>query len=79
MKIAELKLLIDSGEFHHATYRNLGNLWEGLYIYRKAHTPMGFELAGGFNKRMEPEALDAAEELLRTLRVGVSLGSYGNG
>ena len=79
MKIEELKLLIDSGELHHATYRNLGNLWEGLYIYRKVHTPMGFELAGGFNRRMEPEAMEAAEMLLRTIRVPVCLGSYGNG
>jgi hypothetical protein len=79
MSLAELKLLIDSGEMHHATYRNLGNLWEGLYIYRKANTPMGFELAGGFNKRMDAEALEAAEMLLRTIRVPVSLGSYGNG
>jgi hypothetical protein len=79
MNTNELKRLIDSGEFHHATYRNLGNLWEGLYIYRKAANSMGWELAWTFNRGMEPEALDDAEMILRDFRVPVCLGSYGNG
>src|SRR5690349_4329613 len=49
MTLDELKALKESGEFHHATYRNFGTLHEGLWIYRR--TPgflRGFDVAGAF-------------------------------
>jgi hypothetical protein len=75
MKLDELKTLMQSGQFHHATYRNFGTLWEGLYIYRKYDGLRGFEPCGAFPKD-DPE-LDAAHDLLRG--TGVSVGAYGNG
>lgn len=79
-KLDDLRELLASGQFHHATYRNQGTLWEGLWIYRKDET--GFDRGSGpfvpafaFFKD-EPE-LDAAHELVR--QTGVSLGSYGQG
>lgn len=76
MQLSELKRLVDSGEFHHATYRNIGTLWEGLHIYRKAATGFrGFEGIGYFPKG-DPE-LDAAHDLVR--HTGVSVGAYGRG
>ncbi len=76
MKPEELKLLIDAGKFHHATYRNIGTLWEGLWIYSKSPTGFrGFDLAGSFLK--DSPDLNAAEELIR--HTGISVGSYGQG
>lgn len=76
MTIQILKQLHDSGQFHHATYRNIGKVWEGLYIYRKSTTGLrGFELAGCFNAHMDKDALKEAESMIRR----ISVGSYGNG
>jgi hypothetical protein len=75
MTIEELRALIKSGKFHHATYRNQGTLWEGLWIYQFSTMGRGFEPVACFAKN-DPN-LAAAEELVR--KFGTSLGSYGNG
>src|SRR5574343_302629 len=38
--LEHLRILLANGLFHHATYRNKGTLWEGLWIYAK--DPTGF-------------------------------------
>ena len=73
--IKELKDLLASGEFHHATYRDFGTVWEGLWIYRKCDGLRGFKPALCFFKG-NPE-LPAAENLVRG--TGISVASYGNG
>jgi hypothetical protein len=73
MTISELKQLQESGEFHHATYRDFGTLWEGLWIYVKYDGLRGFQPAGCFGKD-HPE-LKIAESMCR----GISVGSYGQG
>lgn len=83
MTLEQLKALRASGNFHHATYRNVGTLWEGLWIYEKDEPPAdwngkwhpGFKPAGCFYKD-SPE-LDAAYDEVRG--TGVSLGRYGAG
>lgn len=74
MTIQQLKDLMASGEFHHATYRNHGTLWEGLHIYKKEDNKFnGFTRAGMFPK-------DEHEEAYAIVRhTGVSVGSRGNG
>jgi hypothetical protein len=78
MTIEELKQLQASGEFHHATYRNVGKCWEGLYIYKRDPDGFrGFSLAGSFNnyyRQRNPEC-EKAMELVR----GLHVGSFGNG
>lgn len=78
MTLEQLKQLMDSGEFHHATYRNIGTIWEGLYIYRKDDKPkwVGYELVGSFNKN-DGEVMNQAEDMVR--HTGVSVGAYGRG
>lgn len=85
MTIELLKTMLAEGTFHHATYRDHGKVWEGLYIYVKdADGFRGFKPAGAFNNYRpnggadSPEMLEA-EELLRQARRGVSVGSYGKG
>lgn len=75
MTIEELKQLLASGEFDHATYREIGTIWEGLYIYKKENSKVGFNVAGCFNKA--DGLADEAHELVR--HTGVSVGSRGNG
>lgn len=75
MALEELKQLMESGQFHHATYRNLNTLWEGLWIYRKYDGLRGFEPVGCFGK--EDANLKAAEDMVR--HTGISFGSYGKG
>lgn len=71
-----LRALLAAGEFHHATYRNQGTLWEGLWIYRKSLDGFrGYDVATCISKG-SPD-LDAAIELLRG--TGMSLGAYGRG
>ena len=77
MTIQELQSLRDSGQFHHATYRERGSIWEGLYIYAKAVDGFrGYKLAGCFNRDSSPD-LQAAEAIVRG--TGVSVDSYGKG
>lgn len=76
MTIDQLKKLMQEDKFHHATYRNHGTIWEGLWIYEKATDGFrGYKPVGSFSKT-DPD-LDAAHNLVRN--TGVSLGSYGNG
>ena len=75
--IAELKDLMEKGEFHHATYRNRGTLWEGLWIYKKdGEGSRGFSVCGCFNAH-NSKLLKEAEDIVRG--TGISVGSYGNG
>lgn len=78
MTLEALQQMLESGQFHHATYRNIGTIWEGLYIYVKDPDPkwVGYRLAGSFNKA-DGDILQAAEELVRP--TGVSVGAYGRG
>ena len=76
MTIDELKALKESGNFHHATYRNQNTLWEGLWIYQR--DPQGFRgysPAGAFFK--DSPDLDAAYDVVHG--TGVSLGAFGCG
>lgn len=75
MNIIQLKELVSSGEFHHATYRNMGTLWEGLWIYKKYEGLRGFIDCGCFAK--DNLEFDEAQQLVR--HTGVSVGSYGRG
>jgi len=76
MTLDELKNLIDSGEFHHATYGNFSTLWEGLWIYRRSPTGFrGFDVFGSF-LRDDPN-LPAAEAMVN--KTGYSVGAYGCG
>jgi len=77
MTLEQLKSLQDSGKFHHATYRELGTIWEGLYIYETDDDPkwVGYRLVGSFNK--VDGLADVAYELVRAS--GVSLGAFGRG
>jgi hypothetical protein len=75
MNLNQLREMMASGQFHHATYRDFGTLWEGLWIYRKYDGLRGFEPAGMFSKDSPDQ--DAAFELVRG--TGVSVGAYGQG
>jgi hypothetical protein len=75
MTIEQLKNLLSSGQFDHATYREIGSIWEGLYIYAKEDSKIGFNLVGSFN--VADGLADEAHELVR--HTGVSVGSRGNG
>lgn len=75
-QLEQLKQLLSDGQFHHATYRNHGTLWEGLHVYRKSETGFrGFDHCLLFGKS-DPD-LDAAYALVR--HTGVSVGAYGRG
>lgn len=77
MTIDDLKQMLSDGSFHHATYRNQGTLWEGLWIYSRSETGFrGFKVAGCFNKS-NPALLAEAENLVR--RTGISVGAFGRG
>lgn len=74
--IETLRVLLASGEFHHATYRNQGTLWEGLHYYKRSESGFrGFEHAGTIFK--SDPSLETAFELTRG--TGISVRSYGNG
>lgn len=77
MELSELKTLRESGEFHHATYRNQGTLWEGLHIYCKDSDGFrGFRSVGFFSPSNR-ETLALAEDMVRG--TGISVGAYGQG
>lgn len=91
--LAALRELLAAGEFHHATYRDQGTIWEGLWIYKRDVSGIrGFSPAGaipgrvgrefcGGTKETNRSALDEAYALIRAHDGGggVSVGSYGNG
>lgn len=84
-----LKRLIAEGQLHHATYRDQGTIFEGLWIYRKSETGhRGFEVAGcipgrvgaefcGGTKSTNRAELDEAYALIGGGRL--SVGAYGEG
>ena len=77
MTIQELKDLMAKDRFHHATYRNMGTLWEGLHVYRKDPKGFrGFEHVGFFSAKNK-EQLRQAENICS--KTGISVGSYGQG
>ncbi len=72
----QLRALLDSGEFHHATYRCIGSVWEGLWCYRKsAEGFRGYEVALSFPKGTEAPA----QALLVSMGIGTHVGAYGGG
>ena len=74
--VEDLKALMESGEFHHATYRDIGTLWEGWHIYKKEDNHFnGFTHVTMFGKN-HPR-LEEVYQLVRN--TGYSVGSYGNG
>lgn len=75
MRLIELEKLREMGEFHHATYRNRGTLWEGLWIYKKDNSKRGFGVVGSFLR--DNSEIELAHDLVRNS--GVSVGSYGQG
>lgn len=76
MTIQDLESLLASGAFHHATYRDIGTLWEGWHIYCKQNNGFnGFTHAGMFAKD-NPDAARAYELVRAT---GYSVGAYGQG
>jgi hypothetical protein len=76
MTLDQLKAMLADGSFDHATYRNHGTLWEGLWIYGRSETGFrGYSVVGAFYKG-SPD-LDAAFEAVRG--TGISVGAYGHG
>lgn len=77
MTIEQLKKLMDSGEFHHATYRT--DFARGLHIYSVNPKGFrGFDYAGCFSEVCDTkETINEAIQLTRN--TGISVGSYGNG
>lgn len=82
MTLQELQALKASGQFHHATQRDLGRMFEALHIYAVDSNGFhGFRHVGAFFDHCEtltPRAeYEAAYELVRG--TGVSVGAYGCG
>lgn len=75
MTLEKLQAMLADKTFHHATYRNRGTLWEGLWIYRKENCSRKFGPVGAFLK--DSADLEAAHNLVR--HTGVSVGSFGQG
>lgn len=74
--IEMLRALLAAGEFHHATYRCIGTVWEGLWFYKKSADGFrGYECVGCVAKG-DPD-LDAAHALVA--HTGISVGAYGGG
>lgn len=74
-KLDHLRDLLSEDSLHHATYRNHGSIWEGLYIYIKSSKNFRFEPCLVFGKN-DPD-LTAAENIVR--HTGISFGAYGKG
>ncbi len=76
MNLEELRNMMAAGLFHHATYRNHGTLWEGLWIYAKDPEGFrGYSVAGCFGK----DSPDLAGAFELTRGTGISVGAYGQG
>lgn len=70
----EFKKLITDNKFHHATYKELGGMFEGLYIYENSQNGFrGFDLVGTIYKDSN-EYIEAG-----FLVKDASVGSYGQG
>ena len=84
MTLDDLRDLIASGKFHHATVRNgRGRCWDGMYIYEAGNGPgffRGFRLVGSFPigwGDQEDPTMTAAYEMVKGS--GVSSNAYGEG
>ena len=76
--IEDLKALIESGQFHHATLRHGGTLMEGWHIYAKEDNGFnGFVHVGSFIDKVGSEMERAVHALVRS--TGYSVGCYGGG
>ena len=77
--IDQLRDLLAAGDFHHATYRCVGTVHEGLWFYRRDPAGFrGYDVAGCVNKMFDTvEDMDAAHALVA--HTGISVGSYGHG
>ena len=65
-----------NGKFHHATYRDQGTCWEGLWVYEAAEDGFrGYKPTGAFFKG-DPNLDAAYAEVSNT---GVSVGAFGRG
>ena len=42
MTLDHLQSVLNEGKFHHATYRDHGTIWEGLWIYEKSDNQIGY-------------------------------------
>jgi hypothetical protein len=74
--LGKLQALIASGQLHHATYRNRGTVWEGIWVYRKAADGFrGYEVETGILKS-DPD-YERAYEVLQGK--GLHVGAYGGG
>jgi hypothetical protein len=74
--LTDIQNILANGSFHHATYRNHGTLWEGLYVYVKDNDGMrGFRPELCFD-RNHPDLIEAYDMLRHT---GISVGAYGEG
>jgi hypothetical protein len=73
-KLTQLTKLMEDGLFHHATYRDLNSIWEGLYIYPKADGAFGAPCIV-FHKD-DPQLQQAHQVVKHT---GVSVGAFGRG
>jgi hypothetical protein len=84
MTLTDLRELLTSGKFHHATVKlGRGRCWDGLYIYEKGEgvgSFRGYKLTGaipyGWGDSESPE-MTAAMELVKS--TGWSFGAYGEG
>lgn len=76
MTLEQLKTLMDSGEFHHATMRT--DFARGLHIYAKEDNKFnGFKPVGYFSSVYNKEECDKAYEMTR--KTGISINAYGRG
>lgn len=77
MTLEMLQKLLDSGEFHHATYRT--DFARGLHIYKNDPKGFrGFDYVGCFSEVCDTkETISKAYDMTR--RTGVSLNAYGRG
>ena len=67
--IKQLKQLQAEGKFHHATYRQIGTLLEGLYVYEKEENGYnGFKQAGVIYK--DDASFNEAHKLVNCVHVG---------
>ncbi len=84
MTLDNLRDLITTGKFHHATVKiGRGRCWDGLYIYERGEGAgffRGFRLVGsfpyGWGDTESPE-MTAASNLVSGS--GISFGAFGEG
>ena len=75
-KLDTLRAMLADGSFHHATYRDIGTIWEGLNIYRRdPNGCRGFTHALTFGR----DDSDRVTAETMTQGTGVSVGAYGRG